>query len=87
MRPPEQLPDLPLVAELGPVEEKEARALFGALVASGGFSAWAGGSERVRRALIFGWITLYCDAFLKERIAMRLHTLMTTGRPRGGGAE
>lgn len=86
MRSLEQLPDLPLVAELSPLDEREVRALFGALVASGGFAVWASSSERVRRALIVGWVAFYCNHFTRDRVMARLYTLMATECPTEGGA-
>lgn len=86
MRSLEQIPDLPLVAELGPNDEREVTALFGALVANGGFAFWAAASERARRALILGWVASYSTWVLTDRIAARLYTRMATECPTEGGA-
>jgi hypothetical protein len=72
--------------------EDEARELFAALVASGGFATWAGASERVRRALVAGWVIQCSDYPFGRRsqetlIACRLYTLMASECPTEGGAS
>lgn len=81
MRALEQMPDLPLVGELGPTDEREVLELLAAFVASGGVGAWTVASERVRRALVLGWVNTYSTHFLVDRVAMRLYTRLVADFP------
>lgn len=81
MRAFEQLRDVPESSTISGVERAEARELFAAFVACGGFAVWAASSERIRRAIVVGWVASYSSVGSFPELENQLYHLLRTQCP------